>query len=163
MKERSKVLTIAKAIADLRLNHHLTQEEFARMLFVSRDLVSKWETGVRRPDWQTIERMAGLFHVSTDAIVDRNELAYLELEECLPESAPMSVDELASMLVLFLRGIKKNEADIFIQRYYFFEPVSDISLSFGKSENHIRSILSRTRRKLKKHLDGGKNEYHENV
>ena len=148
-------MTIAKAIADLRVTHHLTQEEFAQMVFVSRDLVSKWETGVRRPDWQTIEKISGLFHVSTDAIINRNELAYLELEECLPESTPMSVDELASRLTLFLCGIKKNEADIFIQRYYFFEPVSDISLSFGKSENHIRSILSRTRRKLKKYLDGG--------
>ena len=148
-------MTIAKAIADLRVTHHLTQEEFAQMVFVSRDLVSKWETGVRRPDWQTIEKIAGLFHVSTDAIIDRNELAYLELEECFPENTPMSADELASRLTLFLRGIKKNEADIFIQRYYFFEPVSDISLSFGKSENHIRSILSRTRRKLKKYLEGG--------
>ena len=148
-------MTIAKAIADLRVTHHLTQEEFAQMVFVSRDLVSKWETGVRRPDWQTIEKIAGLFHVSTDAIIDRNELAYLELEECFPENTPMSADELASRLTLFLRGIKKNEADIFIQRYYFFKPVSDISLSFGKSENHIRSILSRTRRKLKKYLEGG--------
>ena len=148
-------MTIAKAIADLRVTHHLTQEEFAQMVFVSRDLVSKWETGVRRPDWQTIEKIAGLFHISTDTIIDRNELAYLELEECFPENTPMSADKLASRLSLFLRGIKKNEADIFIQRYYFFEPVSDISLSFGKSENHIRSILSRTRRKLKKYLDGG--------
>ncbi len=148
-------MNISKTIADLRMTHNLSQEEMAGMLFVSRDLVSKWETGVRRPDWQTIEKIAGLFHVSTDAIINRNELAYLELEECFPENTPMSVDELASRLTLFLRGIKKNEADIFIQRYYFFEPVSDISLSFGKSENHIRSILSRTRRKLKKYLDGG--------
>ena len=148
-------MNISKTIADLRMTHNLSQEEMAGMLFVSRDLVSKWETGVRRPDWQTIEKIAGLFHVSTDAIINRNELAYLELEECFPENTPMSADELASRLTLFLRGIKKNEADIFIQRYYFFEPVSDISLSFGKSENHIRSILSRTRRKLKKYLDGG--------
>lgn len=148
-------MNIAKAIANLRVTHHLTQEEFARVLFVSRDLVSKWETGVRRPDWQTIEKIADLFHVSVDCIIDRNELAYLELESCLPESSQMFAEELVSKLTLFLRGIKKNEADIFIQRYYFFETVSSISLSFGKSENHIRSILSRTRRKLKKYLNGG--------
>ena len=96
-------MNISKTIADLRMTHNLSQEEMAGMLFVSRDLVSKWETGVRRPDWQTIEKIAGLFHVSTDAIINRNELAYLELEECFPGNTPMSVDELASRLSLFLR------------------------------------------------------------
>ncbi|MCR4719426.1 MAG: helix-turn-helix domain-containing protein, partial [Firmicutes bacterium] len=36
----------------------MSQEELAGRLFVSNDLVSKWETGKRRPDWAMIEALA---------------------------------------------------------------------------------------------------------
>ncbi|MBQ1847593.1 MAG: helix-turn-helix transcriptional regulator, partial [Clostridia bacterium] len=44
-------MDIGKSIAKLRLSRGITQEELANRLFVSRDLVSKWETGARRPDY----------------------------------------------------------------------------------------------------------------
>ena len=145
-------MNIAQSIADLRQGHNLSQEELADRLFVSRDLVSKWETGTRRPDWQMIERMAEVFGVETSAIVSRNEFVFGELEKCLPRESRLSVEELASVIGSFFETLSENEVNIFIRRYYFFERIADIAPAFGMNESHIRSILSRTRRKLKRFI-----------
>ncbi|MBO7376412.1 MAG: helix-turn-helix transcriptional regulator, partial [Clostridia bacterium] len=63
-------MNIAKAISDLRLSRNISQEDLASELFVSRDLVSKWETGVRRPNWQMIEKIAAFFEIPTSYIAD---------------------------------------------------------------------------------------------
>lgn len=145
-------MNIAKAISDLRLGCNISQEDFASALFVSRDLVSKWETGVRRPNWQMIEKIAEIFDVPTSYIVDKNELVYMELEECLPKNSHLSADKLTTVLNSFLCGINDIESDVFIRRYYFFESTAEIAASFHLKENHIRSTLSRTRKKLKKFI-----------
>lgn len=145
-------MNIAKAISDLRLGRNISQEDLASALFVSRDLVSKWETGVRRPNWQMIEKIAEIFDVPTSYIVDKNELVYMELEECLPKNSHLSADKLTTVLNSFLYGINDIESDVFIRRYYFFESTAEIAASFHLKENHIRSTLSRTRKKLKKFI-----------
>lgn len=153
-------MNIAKAISDLRIGCNITQEELATSLFVSRELVSKWETGFRRPDWQMIERIASFFNVPTDIIVDRNELVYRELEKCFPENTQLTSTELVNLLNSFLYNLGEVEADIFIQRYYFFKSLAEIAASFNLKENHLRSVLSRTRKKLKKHIKEISNENH---
>lgn len=145
-------MNIAKAISDLRLGRNISQEDLASALFVSRDLVSKWETGVRRPNWHMIEKIAEIFDVPTSYIVDKNELVYMELEECLSKNSHLSADKLTTVLNSFLYGINDMESDIFIRRYYFFESTAEIAASFHLKENRIRSTLSRTRKKLKKFI-----------
>ena len=145
-------MNIAKAISDLRLGRNISKEDLASALFVSRDLVSKWETGVRRPNWHMIEKIAEIFDVPTSYIVDKNELVYMELEECLPKNSHLSADKLTTVLNSFLHGINDIESDIFIRRYYFFESAAEIAASFHLKENRIRSTLSRTRKKLKKFI-----------
>lgn len=145
-------MNIAKAISGLRLGRNISQEDLASALFVSRDLVSKWETGVRRPNWHMIEKIAEIFDVPTSYIVDKNELVYMELEECLPKNSHLSADKLTTVLNSFLYGINDMESDIFIRRYYFFESAAEIAASFHLKENRVRSTLSRTRKKLKKFI-----------
>ena len=156
-------MNIAKAITDLRISHNVSQEELAAVLFISRDLVSKWETGARRPDWQMIEQIARFFNVSTAVIVDKNELVYKELENCFPKNAQLTATELVSTLNSFLYNLSETEADMFIQRYYFFKSVAEIAASLHMKENHIRSTLSRTRSKLKKHIKEVTNENFKDV
>ena len=156
-------MNIAKAISVLRLNRNISQEGLAAVLFVSRDLVSKWETGTRRPNWQMIEKIAAFFDVPTSYIVDKNELVYMELEDCLPKNSRLSVDKLATILNSFLYKVNDIEADVFIRRYYFFESTADIAASFHLKENHVRSTLSRTRKKLKKFIKEVQNESFKDV
>lgn len=159
----AKPLTISKAIANLRIRHKISQEDLAAVLCVSRDLVSKWETGSRRPDWQMIERIAKFFSVPTDVIVDKNELVYKELEKCLPKNSKLTSTELVTALNSFLHSLDENEADMFIHRYYFFESVAEIAASFHMKENHLRTTLSRTRQKLKKYIKEISDENIKNV
>ena len=154
-------MQIAKAIAELRAANGFSQEDLAARLFVSRELVSKWETGARRPDWLMIEKIAAVFGVSPASIADKSDLVQKELEKSLPADSRLSADELALQLNAFLRALPETEADIFIDRYYFLKDVAEIADLFRIGKNHVRSLLSRTRKKLKKYMKEVENEKHE--
>lgn len=58
-----------KNLARLRINANMSQEELASRLFVSRDLVSKWENNKRRPGYDALQKMASLFSVEPESII----------------------------------------------------------------------------------------------
>ena len=53
----------------LRKEAKLTQEQLAEKLNVSRQAVTKWESGQSLPDIQNLKEMAGMFGVTMDALV----------------------------------------------------------------------------------------------
>lgn len=61
---------------EIRERNHLTQEQFAAKLFVTRQAVSRWETGESIPNAETIKRISELFGIATDTLlnVNRNEI-----------------------------------------------------------------------------------------
>lgn len=145
-------MEIGKKIAFFRNKMNMSCEELAARLFVSVDLVYKWETGKRRPDWTTIEKLADVFGVSAGEIADKNEMTVDELRKCLPSKHTFSEEELTGLLNGFLESLRKSEAAIFMRRYYLLQPVKEIAADFCLKENHIRSILAKTRTKLKRYL-----------
>ena len=147
---------IANAIAQLRTAEQLSQKEFADRLFVSRELVSKWELGERRPDYATIERIAGLFGVPIERLIDRNDLLFRELEGCIPKGATLPAKGLPALLDRFLETLSPRDANLFLNRYYYMKKAPEIAKKYGLKENHVRSILSKTRKKLKKAVKEGK-------
>ena len=148
-------MNIGKTVAELRADANMSQQALADALFVSRDLVSKWENGARRPDYKTIEKIAAVFGVSPDLIIDKDDLLFSELESCLPRGADLPDEKLTELLTAFLKGLRNREADVFVKRYYLLRSVETISKENGIKENHVRSILSKTRKKLKKYLEEG--------
>ena len=62
-------MELKETIFALRKQHALTQDEFARRLFVTRQAVSRWETGETAPNLETLRRMAETFSVSVDALL----------------------------------------------------------------------------------------------
>ena len=56
-------------IATERKRLDLTQEELAEKLNISQKSISKYETGVRKPSFETLTEMAKLFNVSTDYLL----------------------------------------------------------------------------------------------
>ena len=145
-------MNIGGSIAALRKERDMTQDDLARVLFVSRDLVSKWENGVRRPDYPMIEKIALALGVSADDVVRKDELLFEELGECLPEGTDISEDELVAALNAFLNRLGRREADIFIKRYYHLMSHSEIASVYSIGENHVRSRLSKTRAKFRKYV-----------
>ncbi len=56
-------------ILELRTRHGLTQEDLAEKLYVTRQAVSRWETGETLPNTETLKRLSVLFDVSINTLL----------------------------------------------------------------------------------------------
>ena len=56
-------------ILELRNKHGLSQEELAEKVFVTRQAVSRWETGETVPNTETLKLLSGIFGVSINTIL----------------------------------------------------------------------------------------------
>jgi transcriptional regulator with XRE-family HTH domain len=56
-------------LKELRTNANLTQEDLANQIFVSRTLVSKWESGDRYPSKDNLASLAVLFQIPQDELI----------------------------------------------------------------------------------------------
>lgn len=65
-------MQLSEKIMDLRKRSGWSQEELAERLGISRQSVSKWETGESVPDLERIIRMSELWQVSTDYLLKEN-------------------------------------------------------------------------------------------
>ena len=64
---------INERLKEMRLNAGMSQEELASKLNVSRQSVSKWETGDSLPDILKLKQLSKLYDVSIDYIVGNTE------------------------------------------------------------------------------------------
>lgn len=62
-------MTMGEKLAKLRKEHNLTQEQFAEIIKVSRQSVSKWEVGTTYPDTEKLIRISKLFDCSLDYLL----------------------------------------------------------------------------------------------
>ena len=60
----------------------------------------------------------------------------------------LELKELTEHIDKFLAGLKKQERDIFVSRYWYMAPVDEIAEKVGFSYSKTASILHRTRLKL---------------
>lgn len=80
-----------------------------------------------------------------------------ELEECIPGGPDLEGDylgeELGACIRQFAHSLPPRECDIFIRRYFFGESAGEIARRYKIRENLVNVVLSRTRQKLKSHLE----------
>lgn len=79
-----------------------------------------------------------------------------ELEDCIadegtPESS-MDLQLLAEAINTFLRTLQADERNTFIGRYYFMDSVKEVASYCKMSESKAKSMLFRTRNRLKEYL-----------
>lgn len=77
-----------------------------------------------------------------------------ELEETLAAKTVSDADgeDLGRAISGFLREQKDDPRNVFIRRYWFLDTVADIAKRYSFSESKVKSMLHRTRGKLKKYL-----------
>jgi transcriptional regulator with XRE-family HTH domain len=63
------LLETKTVIIELRKRHNLSQDEMAERLFVTRQAVSRWETGETVPNTETLKLISKEFGVSTDVLL----------------------------------------------------------------------------------------------
>lgn len=61
---------LGQLLVTLRRSANMSQNDLARELFVTQPAVSKWETGQSIPDIEKITKIAELFHISTDILLN---------------------------------------------------------------------------------------------
>ena len=78
-----------------------------------------------------------------------------ELSECIPDGKEDIGDLVAlrDSLNRFLRSLPADSRRVFICRYWYMHSVSQIAEEFSVSESKVKSMLMRTRKKLKLHLE----------
>lgn len=113
LSERDKT-TVAVNIRKLRENAGLTQRELAEKLYVSDNVISKWERGESLPDPENLARIAEVFGVEVSAIVYEDDDARTReqterMRRRLPQNVFTALCMLAvtaSAVVLFVLSIK---------------------------------------------------------
>ena len=151
-------MELSKILITLREENKISQYELADRLFVSRELVSKWETGIRRPDLKTLEKIADLFNVDRSALVSDEDLSIDSLSSVVPDFDTLSKQEFTELLNGFLKKCKPRERKLFLMRYYYLKDYSEIADEAGVKENYARSVLCRTRKKLEKYIKENRHE-----
>ena len=136
-------------IADIRTKAGITQEQLAEKLYISREMVSKWERDISQPDYSMVEKIAEILSVSPDKIMSRNDAILDELYSFLSDT---DSNDLLKDLNDFLSTLNRRDRSVFIRRYYYLESNSSIAENYGISESNVRTILMRTRKKFKKYL-----------
>lgn len=102
-------MTLAEKIIALRTEHHLSQGELAEQMGVSRQSVSKWETGASTPDLEKVIHLADLFGVTVDELVkDKANPPQVETNITPAVTAPSaahSTQKTIAVCLLILGGI----------------------------------------------------------
>lgn len=79
-----------------------------------------------------------------------------ELAECIPAGSSVESDilanELKNCINSYILSLPQKEAYIFIRRYFFTESIAQIAVKYNMSANNVNVVLSRVRKKLKRHL-----------
>ena len=65
----------------------------------------------------------------------------------------MDAAELSRILRSFVRELPQTERHIFVCRYWYLDPIADIAKQFGFSQSKVKSMLFRTRNRLKKVME----------
>lgn len=63
-------MNLGSHLSQARKKHSLSQEDVAEKLGVSRQTISKWETDETLPDIRQSKRLALLYHLSLDELID---------------------------------------------------------------------------------------------
>lgn len=84
------------------------------------------------------------------------EIALEELADCVGSAdsaeAYFEEKELTRAINAFLSSLKETERDLFVCRYWYFASIVELSKRFGFSESKTKSMLFRTRNKLRAYL-----------
>lgn len=79
-----------------------------------------------------------------------------ELSECVDASATpeenMILKEMGAVINEFLAKLPERDRDVFLRRYFFAESTREIAERYGMREGNASVILTRVRKKLRKHL-----------
>ncbi len=80
-----------------------------------------------------------------------------ELSECIPDDRrlddSLQAAALSKYIDTFLRTLPQEERNIFLYRYWYLDSVAEIARRFACTQGRVKTMLYRTRRKLRSYLE----------
>lgn len=73
------MLDFGNRIKALRKQKNLTQEQLAKRLWVTKSIISAYESGTKYPSLDMLVKLAQTFNVSTDYLLGVNKNSYLDI------------------------------------------------------------------------------------
>ena len=84
-------------------------------------------------------------------------IALSELEECLADpkevEGQVEAGQTAAAIDAFLRTLPREQRWVFLRRYWYADPVAEIARRGHMTVSKVKSMLLRTRKKLKTYLE----------
>ena len=99
-------IQLANNLRSLRKKHGLTQKDLSKMLNISRQAYSNYETSKRTPDLDSLLYLSRFYHLSLDTLVLHNLEDSLRPQELLAES----------QIPYLLAKDKKTDAAIYLSQ-----------------------------------------------
>lgn len=119
-------MELSEKILTLRKSRDLTQEQLAEQLNVSRQSISKWESGQSIPEIEKIMLLSSIFDVTTDYLLKPSEIDELSVKTEILEKQQqkMLIRDKKRSQILYLTMYSISIyliyfAVYFIGRYYF--------------------------------------------
>lgn len=112
---------IARHLQFLRKSHNYTQEDIAKKLDISRQAVSKWETGTAVPDLEVLLKISRLYDITINDILEPRRQKITDFEQIRTVSEKELKEALkqldADSLVIALMGASP-ETNSFCERMF---------------------------------------------
>ena len=89
---------VGTLIKEARTNADLTQEQLAEKLNVSRQAVSRWESGSALPDASNIRQLSKVFAVSADYLLN-DDMDEYEIPKPQPDVQTVNKNDMGRILI----------------------------------------------------------------
>ena len=105
-------MTFGQTFVAMREARCWTQQDFADRIGKTRAAVSQWELDVRKPSYKTLKRIAEIFEVSFDDLIDEKhktlETDWAQVVHAMREAPRSPTREEQTILVLLIRKFMKE-------------------------------------------------------
>ena len=129
------VIYLLNRIKELRKLHKISQSALASDLSVNQTTISKWESGERIPDAETLKILADYFRVTVDHLLKRDNPPATDAKKSLPSLNDKDERDIAKDLDKILNNLESEGALSF-----YGEPLDDETKELVKIslENSMR-------------------------
>lgn len=94
-------MTIGEKIKQARMQRGVSQRELAKRLYVTPPTLAHWESGVRKPKKETLERIASALGMQAEDIMQESEVDKLDRDYLSPNDLPTFKNSIGGLFYLF--------------------------------------------------------------
>lgn len=91
------IVDLSQRLRQLRLDKNLRQTQVAVLVGVEKSTISAYENDFRQPSYETLVRLANLYHVSTDYLLGRTEDRSINISGLTKSEADLICELVATM------------------------------------------------------------------